>query len=66
MAEEKKSETADTCCTIKVVVGKAGQDCCPDVEGERVIKIVCDPETMKSGRNIKVVCCPDEKDAGQD
>ncbi len=66
MAEEKKTETAEPCCTVKVVMGKAGTDCCSEVKGERVIKVVCDPETMKSGRTIKVVCCPDDAEAKQD
>lgn len=48
MAEEKKSERTDQCCTVKVIVDKVGEDCCSEVKGERVIKVVCCPQESKA------------------
>lgn len=56
--EEKKTEQAGQCCTVKVSVEQGGETCCPEAEGERVIKLMCDPAELK-GKTVKVICCPE-------
>jgi hypothetical protein len=48
MADSRKPEGTEQCCTVKVVVDKSGEGCCSEAKGERVIKVVCCPEEKKA------------------
>jgi len=63
---DKNDEQARTCCTVKVVLGQKGGDCCTEGKGERVIKLDCGSGETE-GRTIKVICCPEpEKEGDKD
>ena len=59
MEDQKKTDAAEPCCTVKVAVEKDAEDCCAGTKGERVIKLDCG--TGSTSRTIKVVCCPDDR-----
>ena len=48
MADKEKSEREGQCCTVKVIIDGSDEDCCSEVQGERVVKVVCCPGKKKS------------------